>query len=57
MHKGHSKLYIYISIYIYIYVYEYYMYQFILLQSCDYLCEISLQANVATDKGNGRNET
>ena len=23
----------------------------------DYLCEISLEANVETDKGNGRNET
>ena len=35
---------------------EYHMYQFILLQICDYLCKISLEANVATDEGNGRNE-
>ena len=33
------------------------MYQFIPLHSCDYLCEISLKENVATDEGNGRNET
>ena len=33
------------------------MYHFILLESCDYLCEISLKANVATDEGNGQNET
>ena len=32
---------------------EYHMYQFIPLQICDYLCEISLEANVATDEGNG----
>ena len=36
---------------------EYHIYQFIPLQICDYLCKISLKANVATDKGNGRNET
>ena len=33
------------------------MYQFIPLQSCDYLYEILLKANVANDEGNGRNET
>ena len=32
------------------------MYQFIPLHSCDYLCEISLKANVATDKGNVNTE-
>ena len=31
------------------------MYQFIPLQ-CDYLCENSLKANVATDEGKDRNE-
>ena len=36
---------------------EYHMHQFIPLQICDYLCEISLEVNVATDEGNGRNET
>ena len=30
------------------------MYQFIPLHSRDYLWEISLKANVATDEGNGR---
>ena len=39
-------IYIYMNIYIYIYIYI----------ICDYLCEISLKANVATDEGNGRNE-
>ena len=37
------------------------MYRFIPLSSDyllrDYLCEFSLKANVATDEGNGRNET
>ena len=33
------------------------MYQLIPLHSCDHLCEISLKANVATDEGNGPNET
>ena len=32
------------------------MYQFIPLHSFDYLSEISLKENVATDEGNGRNE-
>ena len=32
------------------------MYQLIPLHSHDYLCEISLKANVATDEGNRRNE-
>ena len=32
-------------------------YQFIPLQICDYLCEISLEANVTTGEVNGRNET
>ena len=32
------------------------MYQFIPLHSCDYLCEISLKANVATDEGNVNTE-
>ena len=36
---------------------EYRKYQFIPLQSYDYLCEISLKANMATGEGNGRNET
>ena len=36
---------------------EYHMYQFIPLHSFDYLSEISLKENVATDEGNGRNET
>ena len=31
------------------------MYQFIPLHSWDYLCEISLKANVAADEGNNRN--
>ena len=61
-------VYVYIYLYIYIYIYirdniyvnlicEYHMYQFISLHSCDYLCEISLNTNVVTDEGNGRNET
>ena len=36
---------------------EYDIYHFIPLDSSDYLCEISLKANLATDKGNGQNET
>ena len=36
---------------------EYDIYHFIPLDSSDYLCEILLKANLATDKGNGRNET
>ena len=64
---------IYLYIYMYIYIgsptfyscfsesfsgeYHMYQYQFIPLQICDYLCKISLEANVATDKGNGRSET
>ena len=35
---------------------EYHMYQFIPLQ-CDYLCETSLKANVATGESKDRNET
>ena len=41
-------MYIYVYIYIYMYVYSCY--------ERDYLCEISLKANVASDEGNGRNE-
>ena len=33
------------------------MYQFIPLHSCDYLKKNSIKTNVATDEGNGRNET
>ena len=32
------------------------MYQFITLHSCDYLKNISIEINVATDEGNSRNE-
>ena len=32
------------------------MYELILLHSCDYLNKISIKTNVATDKGNNRNE-
>ena len=35
--------------YIYIYIY-------VMIYTRDYLCKISLKANVATDEGNGRNE-
>ena len=35
---------------------EYYMYKVIPLHSCDYLEKISIKLNVATDKGNSRNE-
>ena len=58
----HDKQSLYFIYYIFTYIYyllyiEYHMYQFIPLQSCDYLCEISLKANVATDESNDRNET
>ena len=33
------------------------MYQFIPLQSCDSLRKIWVKENMATDEGNGRNET
>ena len=32
------------------------MYQFIPLHSCDYLKNISIKINMATDEGNSRNE-
>ena len=32
------------------------MYQLIPLHSCDYLKKLSIRVNVATDKGNDRNE-
>ena len=32
------------------------MYELILLHSCDYLNKILIKTNVATDKGNSRNE-
>ena len=32
------------------------MYQFISLHSCDYLKNISIKINVATDEGNSQNE-
>ena len=35
---------------------EYHMYQVIPLHSCDYLYQVSIKINVATDKGNSRNE-
>ena len=43
--------------YIYSFIYTVLYIRFIPLHSCDYLCEISLKANVATDEVNGRNET
>ena len=53
-------IYMYVYIYVYIYIYIYIIlvlpYRFIPLLSCDYLCETSLKANLATDKGNDRNE-
>ena len=41
------------NIYIYIYIY---MYIYIYIHSRDYLKKISIQINVVTDEGNGRNE-
>ena len=42
-----------LSIYIYIFIY---IIDIIPLHSRDYLKKISIQINVATDEGNGRNE-
>ena len=47
-------IYIYMNIYIYICMYIYILY--IYIHSRDYLKKISIQINVATDEGNGRNE-
>ena len=36
---------------------EYHMYLFIPLHSCDYFKKNLIKTNLATDEGNGRNET